>query len=195
MTARAGADASAAVDATGAVDLLLIDDDPVFGRTVARALGRRGLTVHVATQPPEALVHARRHPVDYCVVDLRLGDALGIDLIKPLRRALPEARIVMLTGYASIPTAVHAMKAGADDYLSKPVTAGELWQRLRADEAPAGTPDEPPAARPMTLRRLEWEHIQRVLADHRGNISAAAAALGLHRRTLQRKLGKRPARR
>jgi two-component system response regulator RegA len=125
------------------------------------------------------------------VVDLRLGDEDGLALVAPLRARHPALRIVVLTGYASIATAVKAIKLGADDYLAKPVTAGAVADVL------ARTPAEPtaapaPAAEPMSPRRLEWEHIQRVLAEHDGNVSATARTLRMHRRTLQRKLSKRP---
>jgi two-component system response regulator RegA len=158
--------------------VLVVDDDERFAVTLAMALARRGYVAHVAHDAVAALATARTKAPDAAVVDLKLGADDGLALIEPLRRAHPHMRIVVLTGYASIATAVKAIKLGADDYLAKPVTAsaGEL-------AAPAA---------PMSPRRLEWEHIQRVLAEHDGNISATARTLQMHRRTLQRKLGKRP---
>ena len=127
------------------------------------------------------------------IVDLKLGADDGLALIEPLRRAHPRMRIVVLTGYASIATAVKAIKLGADDYLAKPVTAGAVAAVLeRGTRRERGKRGERPALEPMSPRRLEWEHIQRVLAEHDGNISATARTLRMHRRTLQRKLAKRP---
>ena len=120
---------------------------------------------------------------------MKLGADDGLALIEPLRRAHPRMRIVVLTGYASIATAVKAIKLGADDYLAKPVTASAVAAVLERG-TPAKPENEP--LEPMSPRRLEWEHVQRVLADHDGNISATARTLRMHRRTLQRKLAKKP---
>jgi two-component system, response regulator RegA len=139
-----------------------------------------------------ALATARTKEPDAAIVDLKLGADDGLALIEPLRRSHPHMRIVVLTGYASIATAVRAIKLGADDYLAKPVTAGAVAAVLERGAPPRANGAAP--LEPMSTRRLEWEHIQRVLGEHGGNISATARTLRMHRRTLQRKLGKRPAR-
>lgn len=171
--------------------VLLVDDDERFATTLAAALTRRGWQVRIAHDTATALATARSALPAAAVVDLRLGAEDGLALIEPLRRLLPEARLVVLTGYASIATAVRAIKLGADDYLAKPVTGSAV-----ADALERGAPLDHPAAedevQPMSPRRLEWEHIQRVLAEHDGNVSATARMLRMHRRTLQRKLAKRP---
>lgn len=173
--------------------VLVIDDDQRFAVTLAAALARRGYVAHVAHDAAAALATARAKQLAAAVVDLKLGADDGLALIEPLRRAHPQMRIVVLTGYASIATAVKAIKLGADDYLAKPVTASAvaavLERRARAEGAEHAAPLEQ-----MSPRRLEWEHIQRVLAEHDGNISATARTLHMHRRTLQRKLAKRPTR-
>jgi len=173
--------------------VLLIDDDEVFVRVLARALGARGFTVATAGNRASALAAARELRPDHAVLDLKLGEENGLALIPELLELQPELRILLLTGYASIATAVEAIKRGAWDYLAKPVDADQVVQALRGgghagDEAAAPVFAAPP------LKRLEWEHIQRVLAECEGNISEAARRLGLHRRTLQRKLSKRPVR-
>ncbi len=172
--------------------VLVIDDDERFAITLAAALARRGYAAHVAHDAATALATARTREPEAAIVDLKLGADDGLALIEPLRRAHPKMRIVVLTGYASIATAVKAIKLGADDYLAKPVTAAAVAAVLER-----GAPREPSDERaeplePMSPRRLEWEHIQRVLAEHDGNISATARTLRMHRRTLQRKLAKRP---
>jgi two-component system response regulator RegA len=147
----------------------------------------------VAHNAAQALAMARRENPTYAVVDLKLGTDSGLALIPQLLEAVPALRILLLTGYASIATAVEAIKRGAHDYLAKPVDADAVVRALTEedldDEASLQTPDAPPP-----LKRLEWEHIQRVLTECEGNISEAARRLGLHRRTLQRKLAKKPVR-
>lgn len=174
--------------------ILLVEDDATFCATLARALKRRGYEVCVAATPDAALERAQAEAPDWIVLDLNLDGASGMALIPRLRKALPECRIVVLTGYASISTAVDAIKLGAVHYLAKPVDVDTL---LRAFGHAAGTEaavaDAVPPAVPMSVDRMEWEHIQRVLREHQGNISATARALNMHRRTLQRKLLKRPA--
>ncbi len=170
--------------------ILVVDDDPVFADTLARALGRRGHAVTVAGDG-EAALAPRVEPFDAAVLDLRLATDSGLRLIPPLKAAYPEIRILLLTGYASIATAVEAIKLGAVHYLPKPAGVDEILQslgRLEGDPA-ADLPEDP-----MSVDRLEWEHIQKVLAEHEGNLSATARALKMHRRTLQRKLAKRPVR-
>ena len=172
--------------------VLLIDDDEVFVRVLARALGARGFTVATAVNRASALAAARELRPDHAVLDLKLGEENGLALIPELLELQPELRILLLTGYASIATAVEAIKRGAWDYLAKPVDADQVVQALRGG-GHAGEAAAPVFAAPP-LKRLEWEHIQRVLAECEGNISEAARRLGLHRRTLQRKLSKRPVR-
>ena len=168
--------------------LLLVDDDPAFGRVLATALGRRGFTVTLAAGVAEARALLPGLVVTHAVLDLRLPDGSGLDLIPLLRERHPTARVVVLSGYASIPTAIDAIKLGATYYLAKPVDADAV---VRAFDGGDGAASAPPPAEPPSVRRVEWEHIQRVLKDCDGNISAAARALRMHRRTLQRKLGKR----
>jgi two-component system response regulator RegA len=168
--------------------LLLIDDDPSFLYMLSRVLTRRGFAVVTAATPEEAQRHLTEAVPDYAVVDMKLEQASGLDLIAPLRASSERMRIVVLTGYASIATTVEAIKRGADNYLAKPLELDALLAALA--DMPAAEGIEP--AEPMSLRRLQWEHIQRVLDEHGGNISAAARTLGMHRRTLQRKLGKKP---
>ncbi|HJT98156.1 MAG TPA: response regulator [Rhodanobacteraceae bacterium] len=174
--------------------VLLIDDDEVFTRVLARALGARGFSIATAGNRADALAAARAEAPDHAVLDLKLGEESGLALIPELLAIRPALRILLLTGYASIATAVEAIKRGAFDYLAKPVDADQVVQALRGD----GHAEHPHAAAPVfaapPLKRLEWEHIQRVLAECEGNISEAARRLGLHRRTLQRKLAKRPVR-
>jgi two-component system response regulator RegA len=175
--------------------LLINDDDATFARVLARALGSRGFEVITASNADEARALARRHQPRYCVLDLKLGDENGLRLIPELQSLVPEIRVLLLTGYASIATAVEAIKRGAHDYLSKPVDADAVVRALLDGDTSAGDDElvDAPEA-PLALRRLEWEHIQRVLTECDGNISETARRLGMHRRTLQRKLSKHPVR-
>lgn len=171
--------------------ILLVDDDDVFRQVMSRAMTRRGYEVIEANDVTSALKQAETHGPEYVLLDLKLDQDSGLALIEKLLAIEPETRIVMLTGYASIATAVEAIKLGAINYLTKPVDADQViaaFQRLE------GNADVPLANDPLSVDRLEWEHIQRVLAEHEGNISATARALKMHRRTLQRKLSKRPVR-
>jgi two-component system, response regulator RegA len=167
---------------------LLVDDDPLFLRTLQRSLHRRGLESLLAGNAREALEQVRSRKLDFVLIDLRLGAESGLELIEPLRQAGPHMRIVLITGYASIATAVAAIKRGADDYLIKPATAEMIVRAIHGEESPP--PDGAPALTP--LGRLEWEHIHRALSETQGNVSAAARLLGMHRRSLQRKLAKHP---
>ena len=179
--------------------VLLIDDDEVFARVLARALVSRGFEVAVAHDAAQARAHLRAAPARFAVLDLKLGADNGLALIPELKALRPDLRILLLTGYASIATAVEAIKRGADDYLAKPVDADAIVHALLATESaeslPAGAYDDValPHA-PPPLKRLEWEHIHRMLNECDGNISETARRLGLHRRTLQRKLAKHPVR-
>ncbi len=170
-------------------NLLLVDDDPTFCRVLGLALSRRGFSVVTAHGSAAALEQARIEPPAYAIVDLNLAGDSGLGLIPDLLALDPTIRIVVLTGYASIATAVEAIKLGAVHYLAKPADADQI---LAALAATAGDPTIPVNARPLSVNRLEWEHIQRVLRDNDGNISATAQPLGMHRRTSQRKLAKRP---
>ena len=171
--------------------LLVVDDDPAFNRVLLRALGQRGFDTYGATDSEGALELAQDHSPEFIVLDLNIGGESGLKLIRPLLEASPGVRILVLTGYASIATAVDAVKLGAIQYLAKPAEVDAIIKALRADDVIIGehVPDAP-----MSVDRLEWEHIQRVLAENDGNISATARALQMHRRTLQRKLSKRPVR-
>ncbi len=171
---------------------LVLDDDELYRNTLARALRRRGIEIHTAASSAEALELAHLHQPMFALVDLKLadGDGTGLDLIGPLRAAVPEMRIVLVTGYASVATAVEAIKRGADDYLPKPASIDMILKAVTGEAVEAS--EEPVTMTP--LARIEWEHIQQALAETDGNVSAAARLLGMHRRSLQRKLGKRPSR-
>lgn len=177
--------------ATDKPSLLLIDDDPTFCRILSQALIRRGFDVRVATGADQALELAGSGPPEYAVVDLNLGSASGLNLVAMLKALDTHTRIVVLTGYASIATAVESIKLGAIHYLTKPTDADEIVAAFHREE---GDTAVPVTARPMSVSRLEWEHIQKILLECDSNISAAARRLGMHRRTLQRKLAKRPVR-
>jgi two-component system response regulator RegA len=174
--------------------LLLVDDDTTFVQVLARALSSRGFRVITAYTLTEALVLARQHQPRYCVLDLKLGEENGLRLIPELHTLLPDIRILLLTGYASIATAVEAIKRGAHDYLAKPVDADAVVRALLDGDGDDGEEPVDAPEQPLALRRLEWEHIQRVLTECDGNISETARRLGMHRRTLQRKLNKHPVR-
>lgn len=171
-------------------DVLVIDDDETFSGVLTRALSRRGWRARGALTVEEAMVEAKRQPPDAVVLDLNLGSVSGLALIKPLLELAPTCRIVVLTGYASIATAVEAIKLGATQYFAKPVEVETLISALAGEEKEEIS--RTPPTDPLSVDRLEWEHIQRVLREHGGNISATARALKMHRRTLQRKLAKRP---
>lgn len=177
------------VDAESTPRLLLVDDDDTFCRVMAQALTRRGFEVLEARDVLGALDQARRSNPEYAVVDLRLNDDSGLDLVSGLRALDENTRIVILTGYASIATAVEAIKLGAVHYLTKPTDADQVVSALFRDDGDASVPA---VERPLSVRQLEWEHLHRVLIENDNNISATARALGMHRRTLQRKLQKRP---
>ncbi len=177
-------------------NMLIIEDDETFSATVVRALKRRGYVVAAARNAAEALVRAAAETPDRVVLDLNLGGDSGLNLIPRLLEFNPACRIVVLTGYASITTAVDAIKLGAVQYLAKPVDVNALLAAFGHELQPGATSPAataPISEVPMSVDRMEWEHIQRVLREHKGNISSTARALNMHRRTLQRKLLKRPA--
>lgn len=166
---------------------LLVDDDVLYAQTLQRSLARRGVDLRIAHDAATALALAHEQRPDFVLLDLKLGHESGLGLIEPLRAVGAEVRIILMTGYASVATAVDAIKRGADDYLAKPVTAETLLRVLRGAVA-----DVQAEATMTPLARLEWEHIQQALKETSGNIAAAARLLGMHRRSLQRKLAKRP---
>lgn len=168
--------------------LLLIEDDEGYRSTLGRALARRGFAVTACGSTEEALLKCGEILPGHIVLDLNLAGQSGLNLIQPLLAMVPAARILILTGYASIPTAVSALKLGASQYLAKPADVADIVRSLQ-EESPEIAP-LPPQER-MTVQHLEWEYIQRTLAEHEGNIAATARALKMHRRTLQRKLSKR----
>lgn len=175
--------------------LLLIDDDKTFLETLSRSLQRRGENVITASTSAEALDALHVHQPDRAVLDMNLAGESGLQLLPQLLAESPQLRVVVLTGYASIVTAVDAIKRGALNYLCKPVNASQLLQAFDEKAVTEVAEPEIEEASPLSVDRLEWEHIQRVLHEHDGNISATARALNMHRRTLQRKLQKRPANR
>lgn len=168
--------------------LLIIDDDDNYRHVLSRSLSRRGFVVATAADMLEGLASCRTHDPEYILLDLNLAGQSGLNLIQPLLDIVPAARIVILTGYASIQTAVGALKLGAVQYLPKPASTADIVKALldeRIDIPEIGDEDR------ITVQHLEWEYIQRILAEHDGNIAATARALKMHRRTLQRKLAKK----
>ena len=171
--------------------ILLVDDDQSFCASLRRSLERRGYTVNVAHNVDDAITLCEQFTPEMAVVDLKLETRSGLNLIPVLRQRFPNIKMLMLTGYSSIATTVEAIKLGADNYLQKPASTTEILAALEDQTSPASTSDA--ELSPPSLDRIEWEHIQRVLAENAGNISETARQLGMHRRTLQRKLQKRPA--
>lgn len=167
--------------------LLLVDDDEPFVKRLARAMEKRGFVTETAESVAAGKAIAGSRPPAYAVIDLRLEDGNGLDVVEVLREKRPDARIVVLTGYGAIATAVAAVKIGATDYLSKPADANDIVNALlaRSDELP------PPPENPMSADRVRWEHIQRVYELCDRNVSETARRLNMHRRTLQRILAKR----
>lgn len=167
--------------------ILLVDDDRTFCAALAGALRRRGHTVLLAHDYDDALAEAQAWSPDRAVIDLRMPGRGGLEVVQALRVALPQLRLVVLTGYGSIATAVEAIKAGAVHYLTKPADADEIMAAFERTEANV---EAAPACAPPRLEEVEWEHLQKVLTDAGGNISEAARRLGMHRRSLQRKLAR-----
>ena len=171
--------------------LLLVDDDITYCTVLKSALEKRDYEVLVAYNVDDGIRLAEENLPEYAVIDLRIGYDSGLELVKKLIALDDNTQIVMLTGFASIATAVEAIKLGAIHYLTKPANADEIVLALNKNE---GDPSVSISENPLSVKRLEWEHLQKVLMQHEGNISAAARALNMHRRTLQRKLEKRPVR-
>lgn len=167
--------------------LLLVDDDEPFLKRLAKAMEKRGFAVETSESVAGGKAIATARPPAYAVVDLRLGDGNGLDVVEVLRARRPDSRVVVLTGYGAIATAVAAVKIGATDYLSKPADANDITNALLSgdDELP------PPPENPMSADRVRWEHIQRVYELCDRNVSETARRLNMHRRTLQRILAKR----
>ncbi len=167
--------------------LLIVDDDKPFAERLGRAMAARGFETHVATSVAEALAALQATPPGFAVIDLKLADGSGLDVMKTLKELRPEARAIILTGYGAIATAVVAVKLGAFDYLAKPVNADEIVAALTS--AKLDEIDNP--EHPMSADRVRWEHIQRVYENCEHNVSETARQLNMHRRTLQRILAKR----
>lgn len=167
--------------------LLILDDDEPFLRRLSRAMEKRGFDVTAVETVAAGVEAATSRPPAYAVVDLRLEDGNGLDLVETLRAGRPDGRIVVLTGYGAIATAVAAVRIGAWDYLSKPADANDVTEALLADAHPHPAPPE----NPMSADRVRWEHIQRIYEMCDRNVSETARRLNMHRRTLQRILSKR----
>lgn len=180
-------DLSADIAALPDRSLLVLDDDAPLRTRLGRALEQRGFETTLVGSVAEALTAVKASPPAFAVLDMRLEDGTGLKVVEAVRDARPEARIIMLTGYGNIATAVQAVKAGAVDYLSKPADADDVARALlaRGDAAP------PPPENPMSADRVRWEHIQRVYELCNHNVSETARRLNMHRRTLQRILAKR----
>ncbi len=169
--------------------LLLVDDDALYCRILGNALSKRGFTVITAHHVQQALEMIGEVPPKYAVIDLNMPGESGLVLVEKIHKLDPDTHMVVLTGYASVATAVEAIKLGATHYLAKPADADEVLKALGKSEGDTGVEVK---QQPMSPKRLEWEHIQKVLTENDGNISETARQLGMHRRTLQRKLQKRP---
>lgn len=169
--------------------LLVVDDNETLRERVARAFTNRGFRVSTAANYDEAIAIAREQAPDLAVVDLRMPGPSGLELLRDLKKLNAEMKVVMLTGFGSIATAVEAMRYGAHNYVSKPADTDDIIRAFQKGEANPSTP-EPTDYHAPSLARAEWEHIHRVLDDCGGNISEAARRLGIHRRSLQRKLHK-----
>lgn len=173
------------------IDFLIVDDDPVFLNLLERSLIRRNFSVKALENIIDATASLTSYQYSYAIIDLNIGNENGLKLIDELAHQDAKCRILMLTGYASIATAVDAIKRGAFQYLSKPASIDDIMNALNINQD-TSEKTEPTINIISSVEKLEWEHIQRVLQQEGGNISATARVLGMHRRTLQRKLLKRP---
>lgn len=172
---------------SGFPTLLVVDDDEAFRTALGGALERRGFSVSLAAGLKQAIGLAKEKIFEYALIDMRMPGGSGLELVRALRAIDEGTRIVVLTGYGTIANAVEAMRAGAADYLTKPVNAAVCAQALLGNTGTESSSDDVPS-----LDRVEWEYLNRVLADCGGNISEAARRLRMHRRSLQRKMGKLP---
>lgn len=173
-------------------NLLIVEDDVIFANTLKRRLTKHGFDCcHVETNS-EALLACHRHQPDYVLLDMKLSQETTLNIITPIRQLRPQSRIILLTGFASIATAVDAIKLGADDYLTKPVDTQTLLAALNESKAGEIATSSDVDGETLSAEQVQWEHIQQVLKANDGNISATARQLSMHRRTLQRKLQKRP---
>jgi two-component system response regulator RegA len=171
--------------------LLLVDDDETFCSVLKPALEKRNFEVIVAHDVDSGTTIAEQYEPEYAIIDLRIGHQSGLEMVETLIAQDDNTRIIVLTGFSSIATAVEAIKLGAIHYLTKPANTDEIINALNKSDGDTSVEIN---ENPLSVRRLEWEHLQKVLMQHEGNISAAARALNMHRRTLQRKLDKRPVR-
>lgn len=169
--------------------LLIVDDDAVFCEVLAKAMAKRGFDVTSAHNTASALEKLETLMPEYVIIDLKIADESGLTLVEKIKKIDPGTRIIMLTGYASIATAIEAIKLGATHYLAKPVDVNEI---LAAFERTSGEANVPISTHPLSVDRLEWEYIHRILVENNNNISVTARILNMHRRTLQRKLAKKP---
>ena len=167
--------------------LLIVDDDNPLRDRLARAMEKKGFKVNQAESVKQGLIEAKNSPPAFAVVDLRLGDGSGLEVVKEIRKLKKESKVVMLTGYGNIPTAVAAVKAGAIDYIPKPTDADNVESALLASPESKAIPPE----NPLSADRVKWEHIHRVFELCNRNVSETARRLKMHRRTLQRILSKR----
>jgi two-component system response regulator RegA len=176
------------------MSLLLVDDDERLRTTLARAFERRGLSVTTAASYDQALAAAHRESPELAVLDLRMVGPSGLELLRELKAMDEHTRIVVVTGYGSIATAIDAIRLGAVHYLQKPADADQILEAFARGDGPPSLDDAASAIEPASLERVKWEHVSRVLADVGGNVSEAARKLRLHRRSLQRMLQKFPPR-
>jgi len=189
-----------------ALPILAVDDDATFLRILQQSIEYHDLKVHIAISPEAATKLIKEQPFGYAILDLNLNGQSGLNLLQTLLATQPNCQVLILTGYASVATAVEAMRLGASDYLCKPASVDDILKSLGLLKTPplmsdSETPDDLNTKQQthpqddfnaMSVKRLEWEHIQKVLVEHDGNITLTAQALNMHRRTLQRKLQKRP---
>ncbi len=172
--------------------ILLVEDDTAFANTLMRRLTKHNFEcIHVETNS-EALLACHRHQPSYVLLDMKLAKETTLNIITPIRQSLPDSRLILLTGFASIATAVDAIKLGADDYLTKPLDTQTLLAALNKSKASLISTNAQIDGDPLSTEQVQWQHIQQVLKANDGNVSATARQLSMHRRTLQRKLQKRP---
>ena len=167
--------------------LLIVEDDIAYGQIIARRMKKHGFTTQSVNKANEVLIVARTFLPEFVLLDMKLETENSLPLIKPLRALLPSSSIVLLTGFASIATAVEAIRLGATDYLAKPADTKTIINTLLGNKQKVAIEEQP-----LSSEQLEWEHIQQVLKSNKGNVSETARQLGMHRRTLQRKLQKKP---